>query len=142
MENNDDLKDKDLEEKGDELINEVRKLKDEMVSKDDYVKLMNENKALVKELTNNRTVVEKSETKEVTSEDIIKRCQERTNSLTGDNSYDAVKALVDNFDDMNTLGMDTSNIDANIVEGLKELIVKADGDKEYFKALLEKSIKL
>jgi predicted membrane chloride channel (bestrophin family) len=96
----------------DELLKTIRELQANSVSKEEYEKAQEDNRKLVKELTENRRVVRQEDSEEPTKEDILNRCKERTKKLDKTNSsYEKVSILIDNYDDMKTLGMDTKIVD-------------------------------
>ena len=43
---------------------------------------------------------------------------------------------------MKILGMDVSNVDENVVNGLESLLKEAKGDADVFKALMESRIRI
>lgn len=123
------------------LLEEMNNLKIGTISIEDYNKLKDENGKLVKELANNRPVV-KEESKQETREDVISRCKERTASVGQGSSLKQVKALCENYRDMQLLGMDVGNVDENVVLGLENLVEEAKGDDIMFTALMESRIKV
>ena len=79
--------------------------------------------------------------KEPTKEDILNRCKERTKKLDKANSsYEKVSILIDNYDDMKTLGMDTKIVDEKVVEGLRAIREESKGDPKVFSALMNARI--
>ncbi len=56
-------------------------------------------------------------------------CKERSKKLDKSNSsYEKVSILIDNYDDMKTLGMDTKIVDEKVVEGLRAIREESEGD--------------
>lgn len=123
-----------------ELLAQLNDIKLKTVSKEDYDKALENNTKLIKELTTNRQVV-KEEPKGETREDIVKRCKARTASMGTGDSYKDIVALVDNYRDMEKLGMDVSGIEKTDVEGLETIIKEANGDPHVFKSLMSARIK-
>ena len=125
----------------DELLKTIRELQANSVSKDEYEKAQEDNRKLVKELAENRRVVRPEDSKEPTREDIVNRCKERTKKLDKTNSsYEKVSILIDNYDDMKTLGMDTKIVDEKVVEGLRAIREESKGDLKVFSALMNARI--
>lgn len=126
----------------DELLKTIRELQANSVSKEEYEKAQEDNRKLVKELTENRRVVKQEDSEEPTKEDILNRCKERTKKLDKTNSsYEKVSILIDNYDDMKTLGMDTKIVDEKVVEGLRAIREESEGDPKVFSALMNARIK-
>ena len=116
----------------DELLKTIRELQANSVSKEEYEKAQEDNRKLVKELTENRRVVRQEDSEEPTKEDILNRCKERTKKLDKTNSsYEKVSILIDNYDDMKTLGMDTKIVDEKVVEGLRAIREESKGDQSF-----------
>ena len=125
----------------DELLKTIRELQANSVSKEEYEKAQEDNRKLVKELTENRRVVRQEDSEEPTKEDILNRCKERTKKLDKANSsYEKVSILIDNYDDMKTLGMDTKIVDEKVVEGLRAIREESKGDPKVFSALMNARI--
>ena len=124
----------------DGLLEEMNNLKVNTVSKEEYLRVLEDNKKLIKDVANNRPVVNEAP-KTVTREDIVKRCEERTKRLGDGTSLDSIKSLTENYRDMVTLGMDVSAVDEEVVVALEDLVNKASGDPVHFKALMETHIK-
>ena len=125
----------------DELLKTIRELQANSVSKEEYEKAQEDNRKLVKELTENRRVVRQEDSEEPTKEDILNRCKERTKKLDKTNSsYEKVSILIDNYDDMKTLGMDTKIVDEKVVEGLRAIREESKGDPKVFSALMNARI--
>lgn len=126
----------------DELLKTIRELQANSVSKEEYEKAQEDNRKLVKELTENRRVAKQEDSKEPTKEDILNRCKERSKKLDKSNSsYEKVSILIDNYDDMKTLGMDTKIVDEKVVEGLRAIREESEGDPKVFSALMNARIK-
>lgn len=123
------------------LLEEINDLKLKTVSKEEYNKLLEDNKKLVKEVTENRPMVIPNENKEPTRADIIQKCQERTNTLDKKDTLGKVTSLVQNYDDMVKLGMDVSQVDKQVVAGLKSMIEESKGDTAVFESLMNSRIK-
>jgi hypothetical protein len=123
----------------DGLLEEMNNLKINTVSKEEYERLLADNAKLIKDVATNRPVIETP--KEVTREDIIKRCEARTQNLGSGTSLDSIKALTENYRDMVKLGMDVSSVDEDVVSQLEGLVEKSGGDSVHFKALMETHIK-
>lgn len=125
----------------DELLKTIRELQTNSVSKEEYEKAQEDNRKLVKELAENRRVVQPGDSKEPTREDIVNRCKERTKKLDKTNSsYEKVSILIDNYDDMKMLGMDTKIVDEKVVEGLRAIRQESNGDPKVFSALMNARI--
>lgn len=125
-----------------DLLKKVKEIQENSVPKEEFNKIVESNKLLIEDITNNRRAPIVDETKKVTKADIIKRCEERTSRLgTSSNSYDEVTILVENFRDMQEVGMDVGVVDEKIVSNLEYLLKESKGDKEMFKALMESRIK-
>lgn len=125
----------------DALLSEISKMKLNTVSKEEYEKIKADNAKLAKEVTTSRQVIVE-ENKEVTKDEIIKRCEERTETIGDGSSYTNIKALCENYRDMEKIGMDVSYIDSNVVEELEEMVKDCKGDENHFKALMESKIKV
>ena len=123
------------------LLEEINDLKLKTVRKEEYNKLLDDNKKLVKEVTENRPSIIPEENKEPTRADIIKRCQERTNTLDQKDTLGKVASLIKNYDDMVKLGMDVSQVDKQVVAGLKSMIEESKGDTAVFESLMNSRIK-
>lgn len=141
MDNETEVRKEDNSYTVDALLEELNKLKVGTVTIEEHNKLKEENGKLVKELANNRPVV-KEEPKKETRADVINRCKERTASVGQGSSLSQVKALCENYRDMQSLGMDVSNVDENVVMGLENLVAEAKGDDVMFTALMESRIKV
>lgn len=127
----------------DELLKSLEDLQKNMVPKEEYEKLKESNTKLINQVTKERTFVQKEEKpKEPTKADIVARCEERTKELGKGDSMQQVKLLTENYRDMQILGMDVSNVDENIVNGLESLLKEAKGDADVFKALMESRIRI
>lgn len=127
----------------DELLRSLEDLQKNMVPKEEYEKLKESNTKLINQVTKERTFVQKEDKpKEPTKADIVARCEERTKELGKGNSMQQVKLLTENYRDMQILGMDVSNVDENIVNGLESLLKEAKGDADVFKALMESRIRI
>lgn len=125
-----------------ELLNSLENLQNTMVSKEEYDKIKESNSKLIKQLTSERTFVQPNEeVKVVTHEDIVKRCQERTEKLGDGTSLDQIKLLTENYRDMQTLGLDVDLVDENVVVVLENMIEESKGDPVIFKAIAEKRIR-
>lgn len=125
-----------------DLLKKVKEIQENSVPKEEFNKIVESNKLLIEDITNNRRAPIVDETKKVTKADIIKRCEERTSRLgTSSNSYDEVTILVENYRDMQEVGMDVGVVDEKIVSNLEYLLKESKGDKEMFKALMESRIK-
>ena len=125
-----------------DLLKKVKEIQENSVPKEEFNKIVESNKLLIEDITNNRRAPIVDETKKVTKADIIKRCEERTSRLgSTSNSYDEVTILVENFRDMQEVGMDVGVVDEKIVSNLEYLLKESKGDKEMFKALMESRIK-
>lgn len=132
----DDPKDPTVEE----LLAQIGDLKEKMVPKEQLEKLMEDNKKLIKQITEDRPRAEAP--KDVTSKDIIKRIEERTEKIANSStSYDAVRLTLENHRDMQKLGLDVSHVDENIVQGLEKIVADSNGDPMLFKAHMESRIK-
>lgn len=126
-----------------ELLKSLEELQNTMVPKEEYDKLKESNSKLVKQITTERVFKQDDQTpKELTKQDIIARCEERTSKLGKGNSLDQITLLTENFRDMEKLGMDVSNVDGDIVLGLENLIHESKGDPDVFKALMESRIRI
>lgn len=123
-----------------ELLAQLNEIKLKTVSKEEYDKALENNTKLIKELTTNRQVVQE-QPKGETREDIVKRCKARTASMGTGDSYKDIVALVENYRDMEKLGMDVSGIEKTDVEGLETIIKEANGDPHVFKSLMSARIK-
>lgn len=127
----------------DELLRSLEDLQKNMVPKEEYEKLKESNTKLINQVTKERTFVQpEDKPKEPTKADIVARCEERTKELGKGNSMQQVKLLTENYRDMQILGMDVSNVDENIVNGLESLLKEAKGDADVFKALMESRIRI
>lgn len=125
-----------------DLLKKVKEIQENSVPKEEFNKIVESNKLLIEDITNNRRAPAVDEPKKVTKADIIKRCEERTSRLgTTSNSYDEVTILVENYRDMQEIGMDVGGVDEKIVSNLEYLLKESKGDKEMFKALMESRIK-
>lgn len=126
-----------------ELLKSLEELQKTMVPKEEYEKLKESNSKLVKQITTERVFKQDDQTPtELTKQDIIARCEERTSKLGKGNSLDQITLLTENFRDMEKLGMDVSNVDGDIVLGLENLIHESKGDPDVFKALMESRIRI
>ena len=123
-----------------ELLDQMKKLKLETVSKEEYEKVAASNKQLVNEIANNRPVPDsqKKDTRKIKLDAI----QERTKKIGEGTSLDNVKILVDNYKDMKELGFDVSNVDEDTVTRLDGIIAEAKGDSGMFNALMESRVKI
>jgi len=127
----------------DELLRSLEDLQKNMVPKEEYEKLKESNTKLINQVTKERTFVQpEDKPKEPTKADIVARCEERTKELGKGDSMQQVKLLTENYRDMQILGMDVSNVDENIVNGLESLLKEAKGDADVFKALMESRIRI
>lgn len=127
----------------DELLRSLEDLQKNMVPKEEYEKLKESNTKLINQVTKERTFVQpEDKPKEPTRADIVARCEERTKELGKGDSMQQVKLLTENYRDMQILGMDVSNVDENIVNGLESLLKEAKGDADVFKALMESRIRI
>ena len=122
-----------------ELLKQLNEIKTNSVSKEVYDKVLDDNKKLVKEVANNRVVIEPKDNKP-SKEEIINRCKQRTNGLQEMNSMLQIESLCANYRDMQQLGMETPGVDENDVKGLEEILQEANGDEKMFKSLLETRI--
>lgn len=122
-----------------ELLKQLNEINMKSVSKEDYNKVLEDNKKLIKEVATNRVVVEPKENKP-SKEEIIKRCKQRTNGLQEMNSMLQIESLCANYRDMQQLGMETLGVDENDVKGLEDMLQEAKGDEKMFKSLLETRI--
>lgn len=122
-----------------ELLKQINEIKTTSVSKEEYDKVIADNKKLINEVTTNRVVVEPKENKP-SREEIINRCKQRTNGLQEMSSMLQIESLCANYRDMQQLGMETLGVDENDVKGLEEMLKEAKGDEKMFKSLLETRI--
>ena len=126
-----------------ELLKSLEELQSTMVPKEEYDKLKESNSKLVKQITTERVFKQDDQTpKELTKQDIIARCEERTAKLGKGNSLEQITLLTENYRDMEKIGMDVSNVDADVVAGLENLVYEAKGDPDVFKALMESRVRL
>ena len=125
----------------DALLKEIEEMKTKMVPAEELEQLKGENAKLVAEVVNNRPVVKDEPKKTETRQDIIDRCRERTSSIGEGSSLTQISSLCENYRDMQKLGMDVSNVDEDIVEGLEGIIREAKGDEQMFTALMGTRIK-
>ena len=126
-----------------ELLKSLEELQSTMVPKEEYDKLKESNSKLVKQITTERVFKQDDQTpKELTKQDIIARCEERTARLGKGNSLEQITLLTENYRDMEKIGMDVSNVDADVVAGLENLVQEAKGDPDVFKALMESRVRL
>ncbi len=123
-----------------ELLEQMKKLKLETVSKEEYDRIANSNSTLVKEIANNRQAPN-PEARDTRKLKLIS-IQERTAKIGNGTSYDNVKILVDNYKDMKELGFDVSNVDEDTMTKLDSIITEAKGDSGMFNALMESRVKL
>jgi hypothetical protein len=123
-----------------DLLDQIKKVKLETVSKEDYDRIAKTNKTLVDEIANNRATPKNEvvDTRKVKLDNI----QDRTKRLGQGTSYDNVKILVDNYKDMKELGFDVSNVDSDTATKLDAIIAEAKGDSGMFNALMESRVKL
>jgi hypothetical protein len=123
-----------------DLLDQMKKLKLETVSKEEYERVAASNKQLVNEIANNRPVpnAEKKDVRKIKLDAI----QERTKKIGQGTSLDNVKILVDNYKDMKELGFDVSNVDEDVVGKLDAIITEAKGDSGMFNALMESRVKI
>ncbi len=127
----------------DELLRSLEDLQKNMVPKEEYEKLKESNTKLINQVTKERIFLQpEDKPKEPTKADIVARCEERTKELGKGDSMQQVKLLTENYRDMQILGMDVSNVDENIVNGLESLLKEAKGDADVFKALMESRIRI
>lgn len=122
------------------LLGEIETLKENTISKEEYNKVIEDNKKLTASIVNYRPKVKDEEKKE-TVEDVIKRCEARTNSIGEGNSYQSVKALVENHRDMQTIGLSVDGVDENVVTYLEGLLEESKGDASVFSALMDSRIR-
>lgn len=123
----------------DALLEQIAQLQLNTVDKKKYEEALEDNKKLIKEITTNRAVItpEKVDTKQ----QVLDRCTKRTELIGTGSSYVSVKALTENYRDMEKLGMDVSYVDANVVNALENMLEESKGDEHYFNALMESRIK-
>jgi hypothetical protein len=124
-----------------ELLKQLQELQLNTVPKEEYEKQLESNKKLVEQITKHRPAPDGKDKKEPTHADIVDRIKERTANLLDGTSYDAIKSLIENYQDMKTLGLDVSNVDENVVFQLEEIVKEAKGDPILFNALMEQRVK-
>lgn len=122
----------------DTLLAKLDELQKNTVSKDEYKKVIEENKKLIEAITTNRP--NKEEGHEKTREDKVKECVERYNSLGTKDFYEQFDILVSNYDTMKELGMDTSIVDEDTVEALRKIFEDSKGDHRLFESLLDTKV--
>lgn len=124
----------------DALLEQIAQLQLNTVDKKKYEEALEDNKKLIKEITTNRAVITPEE-KVDTRQAVLDRCAERTELIGTGSSYVSIKALTENYRDMEKLGMDVSYVDANVVNALENMLEESKGDEHYFNALMESRIK-
>jgi len=125
------------------LLTQIDELKRTLVPKEEYEKILDSNKKLVNQITNERTVVKETQVKVDTPQDTIKRIEDRVQKLPNANSsYESIKILTENYRDMEKMGMDVSLVDGNVVAALEKMLEDSKGDPTVFKSLMESNVKM
>lgn len=125
------------------LLTQIDELKRSLVPKEDYEKILDSNKKLVNQLTNERTVIKETPVKVDTPQDVIKRIEDKVEKLpNAKSSYESIKILTENYRDMEKLGMDVSLVDGNVVAALEKFLEDSNGDPTVFKSLMESNVKM
>lgn len=124
----------------DELLQQLKDVKLNTVSKEDYDAMVANNSKLIKQIATERPLAN-APVKVDTKDDIIARCKARTARLSQGTSLESIKGLVDNFKDMKALGMETTGVDEDVVTTLDALILESKGNPEYFQSLMTSRIK-
>lgn len=122
-------------------LKQIEEMKAKTVSKEQFDKVLENNKILIEQIAKDNKIVDNVVKSDRSQEEIIKDCTNRFIGLSKGTSYDKVKALCDNYDDMIKLGLKVDNVDPEVVEKLKDMIAKSDGNPATFKELCATMIK-